>query len=235
MYGAAAVACPPLCSVQFPPTTPKPPEEQARTAIPSQTWRSLDVWFDFDGGIQRSSTMSTTHRDKSGGKPRQRSRKTDQRGQKPEGQQDPKPGQRDEDQIDPVVASADAPANATAAPADVPLPGELEPANAGSIGATVPADSHPIDMQTIANAYRDYTRKSLQESRFLVEKLIGVRSFDRAMEVQTEFARQAYADFVAQSQRIFALYGELARQTLRPWQGFAAEANQAGDRPGSAA
>ena len=34
--------------------------------------------------------MSTTQKDKSGGKPRQRSRKADQRGQKPEAPQSPK-------------------------------------------------------------------------------------------------------------------------------------------------
>jgi hypothetical protein len=30
--------------------TSAPRNEQASTAIPSQTWRSLDVWFDFETG-----------------------------------------------------------------------------------------------------------------------------------------------------------------------------------------
>ena len=51
-----------------------------------------------------------------------------------------------------------------------------------------------------------------------VGKLMGVRSFDKAIEVQTEFARQAYANCFAQSQRICELYGELARQAFRPWE-----------------
>jgi len=171
--------------------------------------------------------MSTTHRDKSNGKPRQRSRKTDQRGRKHEGQQGPKLDHRDEDQIAPMIASTDAPANGTAATADVPITGEIEPADARSVGAAVPADNHPVNIQTIANAYRDYTRKSFEESRFLVEKLMGVRSLDKAMEIQAEFARQAYANFVAQSQNICELYSELARQTFRPWEGLAAKVNQA--------
>src|SRR5258708_15255374 len=34
-------------------TTSTPRKEQARTAIPSQTWQSLDVWFDSRGSTQR--------------------------------------------------------------------------------------------------------------------------------------------------------------------------------------
>jgi hypothetical protein len=177
--------------------------------------------------------MSTTHRDKSGGKPRQRSRKTNQRGQKAEQQQNPKLDQRDEDQIDPMIASANAPTNGKAEPAVVPLIGEVEAADLQPIGKVEPvdvtstdvavlADHHPITIQTIANVYCDYTRKSFEESRFFVERLMGVRSFDRAIEVQTEFARQAHANFVAESQKILELYSQLARQIFKPWEGFAA-------------
>jgi hypothetical protein len=171
--------------------------------------------------------MSTTHQDKSGGKPRQRSRKADQRARKPEQQQSPKVDRRDEDQIDPIVASTDAPAVGAAAPADVPLFGEVLPPNVPSIGAAAPAVNYSISIQTIANAYGDYTKKSLQESRSFVEKLMDVRSFDKAIEVQTEFARQAYANLVAESQKICGLYGELAKQIFRPWEDFAAKMTQA--------
>jgi hypothetical protein len=147
--------------------------------------------------------MSTTHQDKSGGKPRQRGRKADRPGQKPEQQQSPMLDQREEDQIDPMVASA--------------------PTN----GAATPADNSPISIQTIANAYGDYTRKSLLESRSFVEKLMAVRSFDKAIEVQTEFTRQTYANFVAESQKICELYREFARQMFQPW-GFAAKMTEAG-------
>jgi hypothetical protein len=202
-----------------------------------------------NSGIQRSSTMSTTDKEKPSGKPRQRSQKGSQRGQKPEPQQSPKLDQRDEDRISPMGASTDAPTNGAAAPANGPLVGEVAaadapsigaaapadalsigaaaPADAVSIGATAPADDRPVNIQTIANAYVDYTRKSLQESRSLVEKLMGVRSFDNAIQVQTEFARQTLANFVAESQKICELYGKLATQIFRPWDGPATKATQA--------
>ena len=62
--------------------------------------------------------------------------------------------------------------------------------------------------------------------RSLVGKLMGVRSFDKAIELQTEYARQTYVNFVAESQKICELYHELARQIWRPWERFAAEVTQ---------
>jgi hypothetical protein len=47
---------------------------------------------------------------------------------------------------------------------------------------------------------------------------MGVQSFDKAIELQTEFARQAYANFVAESQKILELYSELAKQIFKPWE-----------------
>ncbi len=172
--------------------------------------------------------MTTTDKEKPSGKPRQRSQKGPQRGQKPEPQQSPKLDQRDEDRISQMGASTDVPTNGAAAPANGPLVGAAAPANAPSIGAAAAADDFPVSIQTIANAYVDYTRKSLQESRSFVEKLMGVRSFDNAIEVQTEFARQALENFVAGSQKICELYGKLATQIFRPWEGLAAKVAQAG-------
>jgi hypothetical protein len=183
--------------------------------------------------------MSIAHKDKPSGKTRQRSRKTGERGQKPYQQQSGKLDQRDEDQIVAAVASTDIPTNGAAAQTDlpssatpgaanVPIIGQVAPADAPSIGAVAPAENCPISIQTIANAYGDYTKKSFQETSSFVEKLMGVRSFDKAIEVQTEFAKQAYANFVAESQKIFELYSELAKQIFKPWDGFEAKVTQAG-------
>ena len=189
--------------------------------------------------------MSTTQKDKSGGKPRQRNR-ADQRGQKTEAPQSPKLERKIADQISPLIADAPgsgavppaelqvAAAEMQVAPAEVPLIDEVAPAEVplveevtsaviSSIDTAAPAQHRPISIQTIANAYENYTKRSFQQSRSFVEKLMGVRSFDKAIEVQTEFATLAYANFVAESQKICELYNELARQIFMPWQRFTAE------------
>jgi len=68
----------------------------------------------------------------------------------------------------------------------------------------------------IASAYGDYTKKSFEDTKSFVEKLSGVKSLDKAIEVQTEFAKSAYETFVAESQKIAGLYGDLAKQTFKP-------------------
>jgi phasin family protein len=78
-------------------------------------------------------------------------------------------------------------------------------------------------LQAIAGAYGDYTKKSFEDTRSFVEKLSGVRSLDKALEVQTEFAKSAYENFVAESQKIAGLYTDLAKQTFKPLEGLVAK------------
>jgi hypothetical protein len=173
--------------------------------------------------------MSTTHQSKAGGKPGQRSRKTDQRGGKSDQQQSPKLDPQDaKEQIHATVASSDAPPSGEVALADAPSISTVAPADTPSITAVAPAENFPISIQTIANAYGDYTKKSLHDTQSFVEKLMGVRSLDKAVEIQIEFAKQAYGTFVAESQKISGLYSELAKQIFKPLEGFVAKVTPAG-------
>jgi len=116
----------------------------------------------------------------------------------------------------------------TAVPASAePAPVEAAPAEAASIQPAAvesPAEPAPVSLQTIANAYRDYTRKSFEEFGSFVEQLSGVRSLDKAMTVQTEFVKRAYETSVAESQKICELHNRLARQTLDPFKGVTGKA-----------
>jgi len=78
-------------------------------------------------------------------------------------------------------------------------------------------------LQAIASAYGDYTKKSFEETRSFVEKLSGVKSLDKVLEAQSEYAKSAYETFVADSQKIAGLYSDLAKQTFKPVEGFVAK------------
>jgi phasin family protein len=78
-------------------------------------------------------------------------------------------------------------------------------------------------MQAIATAYGDYTKKSFEDTKSFVEKLSGVKSMDKAIEAQTEFAKSAYETFVAESQKIAGLYSDLAKQSFKPLEGMVAK------------
>jgi hypothetical protein len=85
--------------------------------------------------------------------------------------------------------------------------------------ATGSSNILPGGFQAIANAYGDYTKKSFEDTKSFVEKLSGVKSLDKAIEIQTEFAKTAYETFVTESQKIGALYGELAKQSYKSFGG----------------
>jgi phasin family protein len=78
-------------------------------------------------------------------------------------------------------------------------------------------------IQAIASAYGDYTKKSFEDTKSFAEKLSGVKSLDKAIEVQTEYAKSAYEMFVAESQKIAGLYSDLAKQTFKPLEGIVAK------------
>jgi hypothetical protein len=78
-------------------------------------------------------------------------------------------------------------------------------------------------VQAIATAYGDYAKKSFDETKSYVEKLSGVKSLDKVLEAQTEFARSSYETFVAETQKIASLYTDLAKQTFKPYEGLVAK------------
>src|SRR5436853_6740569 len=85
------------------------------------------------------------------------------------------------------------------------------------------ATSMQHGLQAIASAYGDYTKKSFEDTKSFVEKLSGVKSLDKAIEVQTEFAKSAYETYVAEAQKIAGLYADLAKQAYKPLEGLVAK------------
>jgi phasin family protein len=77
--------------------------------------------------------------------------------------------------------------------------------------------------QAIASVYGDYTKKSFEDTKSFVEKLSGVKSLDKAIEAQTEYAKSAYEAFVAESQKIAGMYTDLAKETFKPLEGMVAK------------
>jgi hypothetical protein len=88
---------------------------------------------------------------------------------------------------------------------------------------TASSDTFPGGFQAIATAYGDYAKKSFEDTKSFVEKISGAKSFDKVIEIQTEFAKTAYETFVTESQKITALYGDLAKQSYKPFGSFVAK------------
>ena len=85
--------------------------------------------------------------------------------------------------------------------------------------------SFPGGFHAIATAYSDYTKKSFEDTKVFVEKLSAAKSVDKAIEIQTEFAKSAFETFMAESQKIGGLYRDLATQSYKPFGGLLAKMN----------
>jgi hypothetical protein len=71
-------------------------------------------------------------------------------------------------------------------------------------------------LQDIATESSDYSKKAFAAGAATYEKLLGARSVESAVQIQTEFAKQAYEGFVAQATRVSELYTRVASDALKP-------------------
>jgi hypothetical protein len=77
--------------------------------------------------------------------------------------------------------------------------------------------------QEIARQIADYSKRSFEQGSKTLEKLLGAKSPDKAMEVQAEFAKAAYESYVSHATKLGQLYTDLARETFKSCQDFAAK------------
>ena len=75
--------------------------------------------------------------------------------------------------------------------------------------------------QAIAAEVADYSKTSFEQSTAALEKLFGVKSLEKAIEVQTEYAKSAYEGFVAEATKIGELYADMAKETYKPFENLA--------------
>ncbi len=78
--------------------------------------------------------------------------------------------------------------------------------------------------QAIAVEVADYSKKSFEDSTAALEKLFGVKSFEKAIEVQTAYAKSSYEGFVAKASKIGELYADLAKESYKPFETMLAKA-----------
>jgi hypothetical protein len=71
-------------------------------------------------------------------------------------------------------------------------------------------------LQAIATEITDYSKNSFEKSRAHFEKLVGVKNVNEAIQLQSDFAKSAYEDFVAEATKIGGLYSDLAKEAFTP-------------------
>jgi len=73
-------------------------------------------------------------------------------------------------------------------------------------------------MQAIAVEVADYSKKVFENSTAATEKLIGAKSLEKAVEVQSDYVKSSYESFVAEATKLGELYADLAREVYKPFE-----------------
>lgn len=69
----------------------------------------------------------------------------------------------------------------------------------------------------------DYSRKSFEKGSAALEKVFAAKSFDKAVELQQAFAKEAYEDAMVQLNKLNELWVSTAKEAFKPYEsGFAA-------------
>jgi hypothetical protein len=79
--------------------------------------------------------------------------------------------------------------------------------------------------QAIATEVADYSKKSFEDGSAALEKLFGAKSVEKAIEVQSDYVKNAYEGFVAEATKLGELYTDLAKESYKPLEGFLAKVN----------
>lgn len=86
------------------------------------------------------------------------------------------------------------------------------------------AESLSKGAQAIATEVADYSKKAFEDGSAMLEKLFGVKSLEKAIELQTEYAKTSYEGFVAKATKISEMYAGLAKESYKPFETMMAKA-----------
>ena len=78
--------------------------------------------------------------------------------------------------------------------------------------------------QAIAVEASDYAKKSFEQSTAMLEKLVGAKTLDKAIEIHTDYLKTSYEGMVAQSTKMGELYASFAKEAFKPVETMMAKA-----------
>jgi phasin family protein len=81
--------------------------------------------------------------------------------------------------------------------------------------------------QAIAVEMADYSKKAFEDGAAATEKLLGAKSLEKAIEVQSDYFKSAYEGFVSETTRLGELFADLAQEAYKPFEGYMAKAGVA--------
>ena len=93
--------------------------------------------------------------------------------------------------------------------------------------ATRSATAFSNSLQLLATETAEFTKKSMETGTDAMQKLMGTRSVESALQVQIDYAKSAYDSVVAEGSKIGGLMTAAAQDVFKPLEGAFADAQVA--------
>jgi phasin family protein len=73
-------------------------------------------------------------------------------------------------------------------------------------------------LQAIATETAEFSRKSFEKNTEVFQNAVAAKSFDKVVELQQAYAKEAYEAFVGQATKIGELYSAAAKEAYKPFE-----------------
>ena len=71
-------------------------------------------------------------------------------------------------------------------------------------------------LQAIATRWTTYSKQSFEDATRAFEQLVGAKSLEQAIEIQSQYAKKAYDSWVAEASTLGQMYTDMARTAYKP-------------------
>ena len=70
--------------------------------------------------------------------------------------------------------------------------------------------------QAIAAEMTDHSKRAFEDASRAFEQLVGAKSLEQAIEIQSQYAKKAYDTWVAEASKLSEMYAAVARDAYKP-------------------
>jgi hypothetical protein len=79
-------------------------------------------------------------------------------------------------------------------------------------------ESPPADVQALAAEMVNYSKAAFDDAMRTCEQLIGVKSLEQAVEIQSQYAKRVYDNHIAELSKLGEMCVSMARDASKPIQ-----------------
>jgi hypothetical protein len=71
-------------------------------------------------------------------------------------------------------------------------------------------------LQAIGTRVNDFSKQAFEDATRTFEKLLGAKSLEQTLEIQSQYAKKAYDTWMAEASKIGEMYAAVARDSYKP-------------------